>query len=184
MKNGLIFTNENCIGCNRCVRICCSFGATISHNRPDHSSIRINPERCINCGACIDVCGHSAREYHDDTETFFADLKKGEHISLLIAPSFEAKYPDEYRKVLGALKALGVKRMLPVSLGADICTWAHIRTLDQDKIGNIISQQCPAIVKYVEIYQPKLLQNLSPIHSPAACSAIYIKKYLRILKKI
>lgn len=122
MYNGLIFTNENCIGCNKCVRICRSFGASISHNRPDHRAIYINSERCINFGACLDVCTRGARKFHDDTERFFSDLKKGEPISLLTAPSFAAKYPKEYRKVLGALKALGVKRILPVSLGADICT--------------------------------------------------------------
>ena len=115
MNNGLIFTNENCIGCNKCVRICCSFGASVSHNRPDHSSIFINPERCIGCGACIDVCTHGARNYHDDTEQFFSDLSKGESISLLIAPAFEARYPKEYKKILGALKSLGVRKMLSVA---------------------------------------------------------------------
>ena len=183
MKNGLIFTNENCIGCNRCVRICCSFGATISHNRPDHSSIRINPERCINCGACIDVCGHSAREYHDDTETFFADLKKGEHISLLIAPSFEAKYPDEYRKVLGALKALGVKRMLPVSLGADICTWGYLKLINEKGYKGMLSTTCPVVVSFVEHWKPYLIPLLMPIKSPMMCAARYFRDKLGITDK-
>ena len=66
-----------------------------------------------------------------------------------------------------------------VSLGADICTWAHLRAIEQKKVGNVITQPCAAIVKYVESYQPKLLKNLSPIHSPVCCAAIYVKKYLR-----
>ncbi|MBQ4485765.1 MAG: hypothetical protein II936_02015 [Oscillospiraceae bacterium] len=40
MDKCLIYTNDKCIGCNRCVRICSSFGASISHSRPDHSSTR------------------------------------------------------------------------------------------------------------------------------------------------
>ena len=124
MDKGLIFTNDNCIGCNKCVRICCSFGASVSHNNPSHNSIFINSDRCINCGACIDVCTHEARDYYDDTEKLFEDLKNGESVSLVIAPAFEAKYPKEFKKILGILKTLGVKRILPVALGADICTWA------------------------------------------------------------
>ena len=58
---------------------------------------------------------------------FFEDLKNGEQISLLIAPSFQAVYSTEYSKVLGALREMGAKRMLSISLGADICTWAYLK---------------------------------------------------------
>ena len=75
MAEGLIFTNEQCVGCNRCVRICSSFGASVSDSGPKNSSIRINSERCIVCGACIDVCTHDARQYLDDTDRLFADLE-------------------------------------------------------------------------------------------------------------
>ena len=40
----------------------------------------------------------------DDTLRFFDDLKKGESISVIIAPAFKANYPNEYEKVLGGLK--------------------------------------------------------------------------------
>lgn len=60
----------------------------------------------------MDACTHGAREFNDDTEKFFADLKKGERISILIAPAFLANYPKEYESVLGGLKALGVNRMI------------------------------------------------------------------------
>ena len=183
MKSGLIFTNDNCIGCNKCVRICCSFGASISYNRPDHSSIHINPERCINCGACIDVCKHDAREYHDDTAAFFDDLRKGERISLLIAPSFEAKYPGEYRKVLGALKEIGVKRMLPVALGADICTWGYLKLINEKGYKGRISTPCPVIVSFVELWRPELIPLLMPVKSPMMCAAQYYRSKLGITDK-
>ena len=51
--------------------------------------------------------------------------------------------------------------------------------MEQGKLGNIISQPCPAVVNYIEIYQPKLLKSLSPIQSPVSCLATYVKKYLR-----
>ena len=110
MNKGLIYTNDKCIGCNKCVRICSSFGASISHTRPNHNSIEINSERCINCGACIDVCQRGAREYLDDTNKFFNDLKNKEEISALVAPAFIAKYPNKYKSILGALRKLGIKK--------------------------------------------------------------------------
>ena len=61
-------------------------------------------KKCVACGACFDVCKHEAREYKDDTERFFDDLKKGEKISILLAPAFKANYPKEYESVLGGLK--------------------------------------------------------------------------------
>ena len=154
MKSELIYTNKNCIGCNKCVRICYSFGASVSHNHLDNSSIQINYERCIGCGACIDVCKHQARDYHDDTEQFFEDLKKGESISLLVAPSFEAKYPEEYRRILGVLKGMGVKCILPVALGADICTWAYIKMIREKGYTGRIATPCPVVVSYIEHWMP------------------------------
>ena len=99
MTKGLIFTNDKCISCNKCVRICSSFGASISYNRPNKNSIKIDSSRCINCGACIDICEKNARDYIDDTNTFFNDLKNNEEISLLVAPSFMAKYKNQYKKM-------------------------------------------------------------------------------------
>ena len=86
---------------------------------------------CIGCGACFDACEHNARSYYDDTEEFFADLAKGQKISLLIAPAFAANYPNEYRSILGGLKKMGVNRIISVSFGADITTWAYIRYITE-----------------------------------------------------
>ena len=183
MENGLIYTNDNCIGCNKCVRICCSFGASVSYNRPDHNAIAINAERCINCGACIDVCTHNARDYRDDTVRLFDDLKNGEAVSVLIAPAFEAKYPSEYRKILGALKALGVRRILPVSLGADICTWAYIKLIREKGMTGRISTACPVVTAYVEHWMPDLIPHLMPVKSPMMCAATYFRKTLGISDK-
>ena len=184
MDKGLIFTNDNCIGCNKCVRICCSFGASVSHNNPSHNSIFINSDRCINCGACIDVCTHEARDYYDDTEKLFEDLKNGESVSLVIAPAFEAKYPKEFKKILGILKTLGVKRILPVALGADICTWAYIKMIQEKGYTGYISTPCPVVVSYIEHWKPELISRLMPVKSPMMCAATYYRKVMGITDKL
>ena len=104
--NGLVFTNENCVGCNKCINACSCMGACVSDSPDENgvSRIQVDGDRCISCGACFDACMHNAREYRDDTLRFFDDLKKGESISVIIAPAFKANYPNEYEKVLGGLK--------------------------------------------------------------------------------
>ena len=185
LKEGLVYTTDKCIGCNKCIRACSCIGACVS-TLPDEngvSRIEVDGSLCVACGACFDVCEHGARDFRDDTERFFDDLKKGERISLLIAPAFPANYPDSYARVLGGLKALGVNRMISVSFGADITTWGYINYIQQKRFTGGISQPCPAVVGYIERYLPELLPKLFPVQSPLMCAATYARRELGVTDK-
>lgn len=186
ITKGLVYTNEHCIGCNKCIRACSCIGACIS-TEPDengNSRIEVDGSLCVACGACFDVCEHDARVFRDDTERFFEDLKNGEKISLLIAPAFPANYPDKYAHILGGLKKLGVNRMISVSFGADITTWGYINYIKDHNFEGGISQPCPAVVGYIERYIPELIPKLFPVQSPLMCAAIYARKELGITDKL
>lgn len=183
-ENTLVYTNEKCQGCNRCISVCPVLTANYSVSCGDGQRIEVHGENCINCGACFDACEHHARSFHDDTERFFNDLKRGERISVILAPAFEANYPDQYETVLGGLKKLGVRHFISVSFGADITTWAYINYISKNHFTGGISQPCPAIINYIEHYEPSLIQKLVPIHSPMMCTAIYAKKYMNITDKL
>lgn len=101
----VVYTNDNCIGCNKCVRVCPCIGANYSVEKDGANRIDVDPDRCVACGSCFDACEHHAREFYDDTDAFFADLARGEKISVLLAPAFKANYPKEYGQVLGGLKS-------------------------------------------------------------------------------
>lgn len=180
----LVYTNEKCQGCNRCISVCPVLTANYSVKDGEKQRIEVHGENCINCGACFDACEHQARSFQDDTERFFADLKKGEAISVLIAPAFAANYPEEYATVLGGLKELGVNHMISVSFGADITTWGYINYISKHKFEGGISQPCPAVVNYIEHYIPELIPKLIPIQSPLMCAAIYARKYMKITDKL
>lgn len=183
-QTGLVFTNENCIGCNKCISSCPVITANKAVEVDGKQRIEVDGNKCVACGACFDSCEHHAREYRDDTEKMFEDLKKGERISILWAPAFAANYPNEYRQVLGGLKKLGVNRIISVSFGADITTWGYIKYITEHNFTGGISQPCPAIVNYIEHYIPELIPKLVPVHSPMMCGAVYMKKYLHLTDKL
>ena len=180
----LVYTNDNCVGCNKCISTCSCMGANVHVEEDGISKIQVDGDRCVACGACFDVCMHDAREFNDDTEAFFEALRRGERISILIAPAFKANYPNEYERVLGALKAAGVNRIISISFAADITTWGYLNYVTKYNFTGGISQPCPAVVGYIERYIPELIPKLFPVHSPMMCGAIYAKKYMGITDKL
>jgi iron only hydrogenase large subunit-like protein len=147
------------------------------------AKVNIDHKKCIACGACIKICMHNARSYEDDTARFIADIQKGEEISMIVAPASRTNFED-WKKVLAWLRTMGVRAIFDVSLGADICTWAHIRYIQAANPQPLISQPCPAIVNYITKYRHELMGNLSPIHSPMLCTAVFMRKKLNIKHRI
>ena len=149
---------------------------TIFQDEAGNIKVDVDNTKCIACGRCVAACRHDARSYQDDTERFFDDLAKGANISVIAAPSIRPSLPD-YQRLFTYLRKMGAGKIYDVSLGADICVWAHIRYIENSDRVSLISQPCPVIVSYCEIYRHDLLDRLSPIHSPMACISVYMKEY-------
>lgn len=180
----LVYVNDKCIGCDKCVNACHSMGACV-YQAGDNGShtIRINGDFCTGCGACIDACRLDAIEYNDDTDRLIEALKKGESISVLVSPALVADYPREYGSVLGVLKGMGAKRFISTGFGADISTWGYINYIGEHDFKGGISQPCPTVVRYIENFIPELIPKLFPVQSPLMCAAIYCRKVLGIRDK-
>ncbi|MGE5327915.1 MAG: [Fe-Fe] hydrogenase large subunit C-terminal domain-containing protein [Deltaproteobacteria bacterium] len=175
--NSIIFTIEDkCQGCNKCIRNCPVMGANISYTANKQNKVKVDETRCIRCGRCIEICDHQGRDYRDDTERFFNDLAAGKRISIVAAPAARTNF-DSLKKLFGFFKASGVNKIYDVSFGADITTWAYLKAVQEKKLSTIVAQPCPAIVNYVEKYQPELIPVMAPIHSPMSCTAVYMRTY-------
>lgn len=174
-RTNIITDEEKCMGCNKCI-VKCPVNANDAKIIDGKNKITINSIRCIQCGECIHVCDHNARSFDDSTENFLNRLKAGDKISILVAPAIRSNI-NEYRNLFGYLKDLGVNLIYDVSFGADITTWAYLKAIKEGKISTMIAQPCPVIVSYIQHYKTQLIPYLAPIHSPAMCAAIYLKKY-------
>ena len=178
MNELVIVKPEKCQGCNACVRACPAPEANVVKRLDDGRFVTsVNHAKCIGCGECVKVCQHGARDFIDDTEECMSRVIK-EKMIIIASPAIKTIFPTRWKGILDWFKKQGCS-VYDGSFGADICTWVHLRMIEQKKVGNIITQPCASIVKYIETYVPKMLSNLSPVHSPACCAAVFIKQYLR-----
>lgn len=165
--------SEKCVNCHACISACpvkyCNDGSG--------DFVNINPDMCIGCGHCIPACTHDARIPLDDFEVFMRDLRAGERIVAIVAPAAASNFPGNYLNLNGWLKRIGVKGVFDVSFGAELTIKTYLEYIKGNNPTTVISQPCPAIVSYVEIYKPELLKYLAPADSPMLHTIKMIKRF-------
>jgi len=164
---------EKCINCYACIVICpvkyCMDGS--------EDKLQINHDLCIGCGNCINACTHKARTLIDDTGRFMDDLKKREKIIAVAAPAVASFFPAQFLNLNGWLQSLGVEAFFDVSLGAELTVITYLDYIKEKAPRMVISQPCPAIVTFIEIYHPELLPCLAPADSPILHTIKLVKEY-------
>ncbi|MCR5288644.1 MAG: 4Fe-4S binding protein [Treponema sp.] len=173
LKPVIFVDKDKCVNCHRCIAVCPSKMC----NDASGDYVKINHELCIGCGHCLEACDHGARYGIDDTEDFFKALKKGENIVAIVAPAAAAHFKGQDLELNSWLKSIGVKAVFDVGFGAELTTKSYIEYLKKNKPKLIISQPCPAIVTWIELYHPELIPYLSPADSPMAHTITMIKKF-------
>jgi len=180
-NTGIVYSDEKCIGCNKCIAACSVLGANCAVIQNGQNRVVVDSRKCGICGSCVSVCPQKARTYRDDSESFFTGAAQSQNISVIIDQSFFVLYKDRARSVLGWLRSLGVKNIYSSSLGAEISVWANVRYLlahhEEDEAPFLVNC-CPAFTLRVEREESDFLKKLIPVHSPAFCTAIYARKYL------
>ncbi len=177
-NDGMIFTNDKCIGCSTCISVCPVSGANIFTFKDGKGRVEVSDKKCIHCGKCLSVCLHNAREYKDDTKRFFDDLSEGKSISLVVSESFYMYYRDKAGKILGYLRSLGVHMIYDEGFGSEIMLWYILNYYDKHKNEKYVGPMCPVILKYAEYQMPELLDIIIPVQTPAVCTSVYANKYL------
>ncbi len=177
LVNVIGIREEFCTNCHQCIAVCpvkiCSDGSG--------EVVKFDNNLCIGCGRCIEACvkSHagvmekSARFLIDDTSEFIQDVEHKD-IYALIAPSAQSNF--DLNKLITALRQLGVKGVYDVSLGAEIAIAAYHEALESGWAKTpMIAQPCPAVVKYIELHHPSLIEHLAPVGSPLYCLAVYVR---------
>lgn len=168
---------DNCTNCHQCIAVC----PVKICNNGSGDVVKFNNDICIGCGRCVVTClkSHggivekSARFVIDDAEQFMEDMHTKEMVAL-VAPSAQCNF--ELGKMISALRQLGIKYVYDVSLGAELTVALYHDAVENQSVKlPIISSACPAIVRYIQLMHPKLMQHVAPIGSPVLNLAVYLK---------
>ena len=170
----VIKIDENkCINCYACITGCpvkfCMDGSG--------EKLMIKHDICIGCGNCIIVCSHNARSLIDDTSRFFEDLKRRERMIAVVAPAVASVFPEKFLNFNGWLKSLGIEAFFDVSFGAELTVVSYLNYIKEKNPRTVIAQPCPAIVSFIQIYQPELIPYLAPADSPMLHTVKMIRRY-------
>ncbi len=192
---------NKCVLCGDCVRVCKEIqgiGAIDFANRGSKSKVApafdaaLETVECVNCGQCAAVCPTGAIvPRQDGNRVWDALYDKSKTVVVQVAPAVRVALGESFGaapgenvagKLVAALKLMGFKHVYDTSFSADLTVFEEGTELLQ-RIENqgrlpMFSSCCPAWVKYVEIYYPELLGNLSSCRSPQAMLGSVAKKIL------
>ena len=166
---------EKCLLCNKCIKVCpvhCNIAIA-------GDSVHINTNECIGCGNCIKACTHNARIPVDDMPEFLKALHNKEKLVAIVAPAVAAQFPERYLELNGWLKSIGVLACFDVSFGAELTVKSYLEHIKKNNPKCIVSQPCPAIVTYIQIYHPELIEYLAPADSPMVHTIRMIKEFYK-----
>lgn len=163
---------ERCRVCYGCVRECPAKAIRIVDGQ---ASVMV--ERCIGCGNCVRVCAQQAKHVYDSIGEVVQLLESGEPVAAIVAPSFPAEFTDwDYRSLVGVLRALGFAYVAEVGFGADLVAREYQRLLEDIGEKHYIATTCPAVVAFVELYYPDLVDALAPVVSPMVAMVRALRK--------
>lgn len=188
---GIARIEEKCIKCGLCSKIC-----------QDKVGIHYNPKKaqepvCLSCGQCILNCpvGALVPKYCYKTVTnYIKDTDKvviaftSPAVRVALGEVFASPTTNVEGKMVAALKRLGFTYVFDTSFGADLTIMEEASELAKriDTNTNLpqFTSCCPAWVKYIETYHPKLIKNLSTCKSPIGMQGAMIKTYFSKMMNI
>ncbi len=204
--SSIVFDPAKCILCGRCVRVCgeavgvaCLEFQKRGINTVIGTAWRkpLNLSNCITCGQCILSCPTGA--LHE--KEHFNKVHEALHNPALypvvqVSPSVAQAFAEESgmkagRDIQGiinaALRKIGFQKVFDTGIANELNAIAMATELDK-RIRNkgpfpLISSDCPAWVKYAEMYFPEHLHLLSGIMSPQQIMARLLQ-YCPDLQKI
>ncbi len=164
---------DRCVNCQKCISVC----PVKMCNDASGDHVDLNTDMCIGCGRCIDACKHEARLGIDDFDQFMSDLAAHKKIVAIVAPSVVVAFRGKDLELNGWLKSIGCAACFDVGYGAELTAKSYVEYMKKDNPPLLISQPCPALVTFCEVYRPGLLPFLAPADSPMAHTSRMIREF-------
>ena len=157
---------SKCKGCTNCIKYCPTEAIRVRNGKAV-----IIKERCIDCGLCIRICPYHAKKAVTDP---LESIKNYKFKIALPAPTLYGQFGPDYtrERIVSALKQYGFDYVFEVARAAEIVTNATEYYMANKEIKKpVISSACPAVVRFIQIRFPNLIDNLLRIESPMEVAA-------------
>jgi len=177
----VVFTNKaRCRDCYRCVRVC-----PVKAIRMHKEQAFVVSDRCISCGTCIRECPQGAKSFRSDLDYAVRLIATKQIVSASVAPSFAAVFSEwEQKRLASALRKLGFAYIAETAVGAYPVAKKTAEYVRNQPDRSHICTACPAVVRYVERYQPDLTDLLVPVVSPMIAHAMHLKEKMGLETKV
>ncbi|MCL2109032.1 MAG: 4Fe-4S dicluster domain-containing protein [Oscillospiraceae bacterium] len=155
-----------CKGCINCLKRCPTEAIRIRRGKS-----RIIKEYCTDCGECIRICPYHAKKATYDSLDSMADY---EYTIALPPPELYPQFNnlEEKSVVLNALISFGFNDVYEVAAAAEQVSEITRKLIKEKKAQlPIISSACPSVTRLIRVKFPNLVENISPVVSPAEFAA-------------
>ncbi|MEG1582108.1 MAG: [FeFe] hydrogenase, group A [Clostridia bacterium] len=180
---------DKCIHCGICKKVCTEKLSVCGFYNLDKNG---DHPICLHCGQCINSCPTGALS--EDLEYPFvkeAIDNKDKIVIFSISPSVRTSLGEEFNmadgtdvegKAITLLRKLGGDYILDTNFSADLTVMEEAselieRITNKSKPLPQMTSCCPAWVKFVEIFYPEMIPNLSSVRSPIGMQGATIKTY-------
>ncbi len=169
----VVYTNPaKCRDCYRCVRVC-----PVNAIQIEDGQAKVIGEKCIACGTCVNECPQGAKQYKNDVEKVLSIFDNNEMAAVSIAPSFVTIYNEwEQKRLPSALRKLGFKFIEETAIGAYYVARESLKIIQNSPNRSHITSSCPAVVEYIEKYNPVNISKILEVHSPMMAHSKMLKK--------
>jgi len=187
VKNGRAeIDRSKCVNCGVCAKAC-SFHAIVqvplacadacpadAVGKTADGRVAIDHAACVRCGRCQAACPFGAIMTCSQMADVILKLKSGRNVIALPAPALAGIFPNDPRKINGALRKLGFAAVYEVAAGADETARREARELRERLAsgeGFMTTSCCSAWVETVRRRLPELARHLSRTPSPMRLAA-------------
>ena len=188
-NSSIVLDKEKCDNCAICSSIC-SFNVGVYGFSNESFP-------CINCGSCTIICPKKCISERDETEILRDYLHSGKTIVFQVAPAARVSVGEEFGlepginmagKLVSAIRLIGGDYIFDTTFGADLTVMEEaselVERVNKKIKGPMFTSCCPAWVKFVEMFYPEYLGNLSTCKSPIAMEEAIIKNYFSKVNNI
>lgn len=185
----IVFDSSKCDECGICKNICKMNVGVYGYNNDGFA--------CINCGSCTIACPKKCLSEKDETDKLREYLHSDKTVVVQTAPAVRVALGEEFGmkigtnvegKMISALRKNGADYVFDTTFGADLTVMEEayelVERIKGGKKGPMFTSCCPSWVKFVEMFYPEFLCNLSTCKSPIAMEGSMIKNYFSKINNI